>query len=83
MDVCQQIEKKLGRPETRTVNSPRQVDLDILLFGSEIVKETDLTIPHKRMLERDFVIKPLAEVAGEWIIPGLEKKVTDVAREFD
>lgn len=42
---------------------PRNIDLDILLYDSEIVESEDLSIPHKLMLEREFVLRPLCQYA--------------------
>jgi 2-amino-4-hydroxy-6-hydroxymethyldihydropteridine diphosphokinase len=57
-----QIEESMGR--VRTVeNGPRTIDLDILLLGDEDSQTADLTIPHPRLLERDFVVTPLLEIA--------------------
>ena len=59
-----EIENRLGR--TRDVpNGPRTIDLDILLFGDEEWDTPELVIPHPRMAERDFVIRPLLEIAPE------------------
>jgi 2-amino-4-hydroxy-6-hydroxymethyldihydropteridine pyrophosphokinase len=58
------IEKKLGRKRT-VKNGPRIIDLDILLYEDKIIKSAKLTIPHPRMHERNFVIKPLKEIAPE------------------
>ena len=61
LKALKKIEKALGR--TKTVrNGPRVVDLDILFFGDKIIKRKDLTVPHPRIFERQFVIKPLFEV---------------------
>ena len=54
------VEKELGRTPTIR-NGPRIVDLDILLYGDQIVNGVDLSIPHVSMLERAFVLQPLAE----------------------
>ena len=55
------IENELGR--TSTVRfGPRVMDLDILLYGDRIIRNKTLVIPHPRMFNRDFVIKPLTEV---------------------
>ncbi len=62
LDVCLSIEKNLGRVRTGP-NSPRTVDLDVLLFGDRIVDEPGLAIPHPRLLDRAFVLEPLAEIA--------------------
>ena len=58
------VEKKLGR-ERREVNEPRTIDLDILFYGDQILKTGDLEIPHPRLHERYFVLKPLAEISPE------------------
>ena len=77
-----EIEKKLGRPQHRQINSPRPVDIDILLFGSECIFTSALIVPHERMLSRDFVMKPLAEIAGDWLVPGTSKTVAELAGEL-
>ena len=55
------IEKKLGRIKSGC-NGPRIIDLDILLYSDRKIKTNKLSIPHPRMWERNFVIKPLLEV---------------------
>ncbi len=61
MIKLQKIEKQLGR--IRTVkNAPRTIDLDILLYGDKKIDEPDLKIPHPRMHEREFVMRPLGEL---------------------
>ncbi|MEK6732323.1 MAG: 2-amino-4-hydroxy-6-hydroxymethyldihydropteridine diphosphokinase [Candidatus Omnitrophota bacterium] len=55
------IETLLGRERT-VKNGPRTIDLDILLFGDKKIDEPGLKIPHPRMCEREFVIKPLKEI---------------------
>ncbi|MDP2911973.1 MAG: 2-amino-4-hydroxy-6-hydroxymethyldihydropteridine diphosphokinase [Candidatus Omnitrophota bacterium] len=57
------IEKDLGRKRT-VKNGPRTIDLDILLFGDKKIDEPGLKIPHPRMREREFVMKPLKEIYG-------------------
>lgn len=56
------IEEKLGRPRKHTRNGPRPIDLDILFYQDKIINTKVLTIPHPRVFEREFVIKPLLEV---------------------
>lgn len=61
LNFLQDIEKELGR--IRSIrNGPRQIDLDILLYADKEVKDENLHIPHPRMCERSFVIKPLLEI---------------------
>ena len=54
------IEKDLGRQKT-IENGPRTIDLDILLYDDEIIESADLVIPHPRISEREFVLRPLCE----------------------
>ncbi len=61
------IEKKLGR--TGKSGAPRPIDIDILLYGEQIIETTELTIPHPRMAERAFVLEPLAEITPEILHP--------------
>jgi 2-amino-4-hydroxy-6-hydroxymethyldihydropteridine diphosphokinase len=63
------IERTHGRVR-EFPNAPRTLDLDILLYGEQLVDEPGLTIPHPRMHERAFVLAPLAEIAPEITIPG-------------
>ena len=59
--ILKKCEQGLGRVRTFK-NAPRVIDLDILLYDEEIVDEAQLKIPHPRMFERDFVMKPLLEI---------------------
>jgi len=68
------IEKKLGRYRNKEKGfESRIIDIDILLFESEIVFSQELTIPHSEMLQRNFVLVPLAEIAPNFIHP-IEKQ---------
>lgn len=49
--------------------APRTLDLDLILFGSEVIDEPGLVVPHPRFREREFVLAPLAAIAGEWREP--------------
>ena len=64
MEVLLEIEREMGR-ERVVPKGPRLIDMDILLYGSDIVRGPGLEIPHPRMAERKFVLVPLAEIAGE------------------
>lgn len=72
--VCKDIEAGLGRKDTNRWG-PRTVDADILLYGDRIVKTPELGIPHPKLSERKFVLVPLAEIAGNIRVPGLDKTV--------
>ena len=75
------IEGVHGRVRTRP-DGPRTLDLDILLYGGRTVREPGLTIPHPRMLERAFVLVPLAEIAPDAVVPGIGR-VSGLARMVD
>jgi len=62
LDALMAIEKRLGRNRLGK-NHPRTIDLDILLIDDLILDQPDLVIPHPRMIEREFVLRPLAEIA--------------------
>ena len=70
LDALLNIERVNGRVR-EFPNAPRTLDLDIVLYGDRVVRDPGLTIPHARMLERAFVMVPLAEVAPEMVVPGL------------
>ena len=68
------IENKYGRERKKTNGySDRKIDIDILLFDNEIIFSKEVTIPHPRMLERNFVLVPLVEIAKNILHP-IEKK---------
>ncbi len=71
------IENSMGRVKNFQ-NGPRLIDIDILLFGEKIIDSEKLVIPHPRMVERSFVLLPLAEIEPELIIPGTNKKVLEL-----
>lgn len=66
----QRIELEQGR-ERSFHNAPRTLDLDLLLYGSETIRTSELVVPHPRMHERAFVLRPLLDVLPTAIIPGL------------
>lgn len=75
------IEREHGRVR-EFPNAPRTLDLDIVLYGEVVLQEPGLTIPHARMLERAFVMVPLAEIAPDAVVPG-QGKVGDLAGRVD
>jgi len=81
LDQVLALERNQGR--TRDfANAPRTIDLDILLYGGHVVNEPGLTIPHPRMLERAFVLVPLAEIAPDAVVPGIGR-VSGLAKRVD
>jgi len=65
----QSIERSHGR-ERPYRNAPRTLDLDLLLYGEQLIQTATLVVPHPRAHERAFVLLPLAELAPELVIPG-------------
>ena len=73
----QNIERKMGR--SRTVpKGPRNIDIDILLFGGFAVETKTLVIPHPGMAERRFVLEPLAELAPDLRHPVIRKTIREL-----
>jgi 2-amino-4-hydroxy-6-hydroxymethyldihydropteridine diphosphokinase len=72
------IERQFGRVRSE-LNSPRTLDLDLILHGDRIINTPELTLPHPRMHERAFVLIPLAEIAPNVIHPVLKKALRELA----
>ena len=68
--LCKSIEHEVGR-KARAKWHEREIDIDLILFGNEVVEDEQLTIPHPAMQDRLFVLLPAAEIAGELINPKL------------
>ena len=81
LDVCLDIEQSIGRERSLQQRwGPRVIDLDVVLFGREVIDEPGLTIPHPNMHDRDFVLQPLSEIAADWSHPKLGKSIDDLCR---
>ncbi len=77
LSVLKKIEHDIGRvPDIRW--GPRAIDLDILLYDDIILKQPDLEIPHPGIKERDFVLKPLTEIAPDIVHPVLKKRIKEL-----
>ena len=81
LDHLLEIERAHGRSRDFP-NAPRTLDLDVILYGDQVVREPGLTIPHPRMLERPFVMVPLAEISPDAVVPG-RGRVADLAAKLD
>jgi 2-amino-4-hydroxy-6-hydroxymethyldihydropteridine diphosphokinase len=64
------VERRLGRERIGPQWGPRTIDLDLLLFGDLVVDQPGLVVPHPRLLDRLFVLEPLAELVPDLEIPG-------------
>ena len=75
LETCKDIERKLGRTgepqydeRGERIYTDRTIDIDILLFGDNRIDCKELTVPHKLMYERDFVMKPLNEILNNKLL---------------
>ncbi len=81
LNVLKNIEAELGRRgEIRW--GPRVIDLDILLYDTQVIKTNGLEIPHPGMRDRDFVLKPLAKIAPDIQHPVFRKSIKELLHEF-
>lgn len=74
----QNLELEFGRRAQRPANGPRHLDLDIITYGDLTVNLAHLVIPHPRAHQRLFVLKPLQEIAPQFIFPGFTQTVTEL-----
>jgi 2-amino-4-hydroxy-6-hydroxymethyldihydropteridine diphosphokinase len=70
LDFLLDVEARLGRERIGPKWGPRTIDLDLLLYGDETLDEPGLVVPHPRLLEREFVLEPLADLVPWLKIPG-------------
>jgi GTP cyclohydrolase-4 len=77
LTMAKGIELKLGR-KPGTHNAPRPIDIDILFYGDQVIKTSELVIPHPRLVERAFVLIPLAEIAPGLVHPMNGKTVREL-----
>lgn len=76
-----EIEQIFGRARPHP-GASRTLDLDLILYGDELIEEPGLIVPHPRFRERAFVLEPLAEIAGEWRDPVTGKNVAQLCEEL-
>ena len=84
LDTIERIERELGRTQKSQggIYHDRVIDIDILLYGNEIIESQRLTIPHPLMHKRDFVLEPLAQIAADALHPILGKSIGKLAKEL-
>jgi len=70
LDRLLAVEQRFGRIRVPGEQGPRTLDLDLLLYGDEVIDEPGLTVPHPRLHERRFVLEPLAELAPGLVVAG-------------
>ena len=72
------IEKELGRVRSSIRNEPREIDIDIIFFGNQIINKKDLVVPHPRFRERLFVLEPLNDIAPNFLDPITNKTINQL-----
>ena len=84
LDTTEHIERELGRATKSSggIYHDRIIDIDILLYGDNIIESERLTIPHPLMHKREFVLAPLAQIAPDLIHPILEKSIKELSEEL-
>jgi 2-amino-4-hydroxy-6-hydroxymethyldihydropteridine diphosphokinase len=70
LDVCKEVERALGRDQDRPRHSPRPIDVDLLLLGGATYESERLTLPHREVTSRRFVLIPLLELDPGLEVPG-------------
>jgi 2-amino-4-hydroxy-6-hydroxymethyldihydropteridine diphosphokinase len=81
LQLLLEIERELGRDRSRGQRwGPRTIDLDLLLYGDDVIAEPGLTVPHPRLAERSFVLEPLHELDPELVLPD-GRRVVDLVGE--
>ena len=78
LEQLKKIEIDIGRVPTEERYGPRAIDLDILFYGSDVVNEPGLSIPHPLMAEREFVLRPLADIAPNFRHPVMGCSVAEI-----
>ena len=80
--ACQKIEREAGRPAIHSSHEARLLDIDVLLWGTEVLSRPTLIVPHPRMHLRRFVLEPLAAIAPDWIVPPFNKTVAQLLKNL-
>lgn len=83
LEMLKHLERELDKEGKAFRFGPRDIDLDIVLYGDLIFRTPKLEIPHPRMHERCFVLRPLCDIDREIVHPGLGKSVQELLKEIN
>ena len=82
LDLCQSLERRAGRPAKHSSRQSRELDLDIILFGSQEIRTERLIVPHPRALLRAFVLIPLNNIAPRAFFPDCGRNAADLLKSL-
>lgn len=84
LEVCQRIEKQLGRTsEEKNQYQDRTIDIDILFYNKDIINEENLIIPHKYVHLRAFTLVPMMELNSDFVHPVLHKNILEMHNDLE
>ena len=78
-----QIEETLGRKRDHPRNVSRIIDVDLLYCGAQRINDKQLQLPHPRLHLREFVLRPLADIAPDLLLPGQKKRIRELLAEVE
>ena len=78
LSQLREFETARGRNPVAEFHSPRPIDLDIIYYGGEIIDDSGLVVPHPRAHLRHFVLKPLAQIRPDLVLPGQSRTVREL-----
>ena len=78
-----ELEEYYGRTRKEGVYLDREMDVDVIFFNEEIVREGHIQVPHERMHLREFILKPLAATWPEWIHPEMKMNAAQLLAELN
>ena len=82
LELCLRIEQELGRTRSGVYGEPRPCDIDLICCGSETVATPQLTLPHPRAHQREFVLRPLCDLDAQLVLPGQTRTVGQLLAEL-
>ena len=82
LSALRQIERDLGRPSVHPRNVSRTIDLDLLYFGDLTIDTPELQLPHPRLHERAFVLRPLADIRPDLVLPNYRASIAELLRQL-
>lgn len=83
LQQLQALEVSLGRPAVHGHNAPRTVDLDLLYADALVLNHSDLILPHPRMIQRRFVLQPLADIRPDLVLPAETRSIAALLATLD